>query len=187
MKLKVHWNQNLYTIIDVDVKDPKGKLIVKDNMWDHEWARVHKDFGGDADGFVIDLHKDAIQRYVETGLTIEDDYILGSGQTLTVPARRISPKDAEKYFTINIHLGKGIEGARRVQVLKALAAEAGYYWNGEPSIGRWLSAVADEKLKPCSRPSPTPDVMTRIKALAEGQVRIWQDIIKELGGISTFL
>jgi len=182
MKLEVRWNQNLYTIFDVDVEDPNGKLIVKDNMWDHGWVRVDQDFNGDADAFVIDLHKDAVKRYVETGLTIEDDYVLGSGQTLTVPARRISPEDAEKYSTINIHLGKGVEGARRVQALKALAAGAGYYWNGEPSIGRWLSAVADKKEKLAQGPKQEsiPDAIAKIKALAQKQVRICQDIIDEL-------
>lgn len=43
-----------------------------------------------------------------------------------------------------IHLGSSEKGQRRKQALEALAAEAECFWNNEPSIGRWLIALADE-------------------------------------------
>jgi hypothetical protein len=51
------------------------------------------------------------------------------------------------YTTINIHLGDGNRGMRRKHALERLASEAGYEWGGNPSVGRWLCALADEKLK----------------------------------------
>lgn len=45
-----------------------------------------------------------------------------------------------------IHLGTGEEGIRRRKALLALAAEAGHSWGGQTSIGRWLVALADERL-----------------------------------------
>lgn len=44
-----------------------------------------------------------------------------------------------------IHLGRGEEGQRRKESLERLAAEAGHFWNGKPSVGRWLVALADQK------------------------------------------
>lgn len=46
-----------------------------------------------------------------------------------------------------IHLGKGQEGQRRKEALESLAVEAGHFWGGQPSIGRWLVALADERLR----------------------------------------
>lgn len=43
-----------------------------------------------------------------------------------------------------VHLGTGPEGRRRRQALENLAADAGHFWGGKPSIGRWLVALADE-------------------------------------------
>lgn len=45
-----------------------------------------------------------------------------------------------------IHLGKGEEGQRRRETLEKMAADAGHFWNGKPSIGRWLVALADREL-----------------------------------------
>lgn len=46
-----------------------------------------------------------------------------------------------------IHLGTGMQGAKRRKALESLAKEAGYTWGGKPSIGRWLVALAEEKTK----------------------------------------
>lgn len=43
-----------------------------------------------------------------------------------------------------VHLGTGPEGRRRRLALEKLAAEAGHFWGGKPSVGRWLVALADE-------------------------------------------
>jgi hypothetical protein len=182
MKLKVHWHQNAYAIADVDVDDPEGKLIVRDNMWEHGWVRAREDFGGDADAYVLDLHKDVIKEYFDTGMTFSDWGTLERDKTLTVPARRISAEDVAKYYTISVHLGKGREGARRAHALKILAAEAGHYWNGEPSIGRWLSSVADEKLGPdwVPKAKPSTDLKAKIVDLAQEQLEMWQALLKEL-------
>lgn len=48
------------------------------------------------------------------------------------------------YTTINIHLGGGVEGKLRKQALEQLAVEAGHVWDGEPSIGRLITALADQ-------------------------------------------
>jgi hypothetical protein len=45
-----------------------------------------------------------------------------------------------------IHLGKGEQAIMRRLALDALAGEAGYWWNGQPSVGRWLISLADEKI-----------------------------------------
>ena len=50
------------------------------------------------------------------------------------------------FATVNRWENKKSEPSRLA--LKMLAAEAGHYWNDEPSIGRWLSAVADERIGP---------------------------------------
>lgn len=42
-----------------------------------------------------------------------------------------------------IHLGKDAEGQRRKEALERLAAQAGHFWGGKPSVGRWLVALAD--------------------------------------------
>ena len=44
-----------------------------------------------------------------------------------------------------VHLGTGEQGRKRRAMLERMAAEAGYFWNGRPSIGRWLVAIADKK------------------------------------------
>lgn len=152
-------------------------------MWDHGWLCVREDFAGDADAYVLARHEGTIQEYFDTGLTLSDWYALYSNQTLIVPARTISMEDMSRYHTINIHLGKGEEGLRRLQALRWLAAEAGYLWNNEPSIGRWLSAIADErsgavwKRKSATAPSA---LATRVKAMAEEQLAMWQALLKEL-------
>lgn len=46
-----------------------------------------------------------------------------------------------------VHLGTGEIGVARRKALEAVAAEAGHFWGGKPSIGRWIVAVADEKRK----------------------------------------
>jgi hypothetical protein len=116
-------------------------------------------------------------------MTLADWYTLYDDQTITVPARKISEEDLAKYRTINVHLGKGQEGHRRLRALRRLAAEAGYYWNNEPSIGRWLSAVADEQIGAIWRRKPAApgsDLAARVKAMAEEQIRMWQTLLKEL-------
>lgn len=45
---------------------------------------------------------------------------------------------------ISVHLGTGEEGTARKRALETLAADAGHYWNEEPSIGRWMIAQADK-------------------------------------------
>lgn len=45
-----------------------------------------------------------------------------------------------------VHLGKGEEGERRKLALEHLAAREGHLWGGEPSIGRWLVALADQEI-----------------------------------------
>lgn len=45
-----------------------------------------------------------------------------------------------------VHLGTGKPGIDRRRALETLAAEAGHLWNGKPSVGRWLVALADEEL-----------------------------------------
>lgn len=184
MKLQVRWNRNTYAIYDVDGEDPNGRLIFRDNMWDHSWRCVRENFAGDADAYVLDHHEEIIKEYFDTGLTLSDWYTLYSNQTITVPSRKISMEDLARYHTINIHLGKGKEGARRLQALRSLAAEAGYLWNNEPSVGRWLSAVADAKSRMVWKQKPTApvsDLAIRIKAIAEEQITMWQALLKELG------
>jgi hypothetical protein len=182
MKLQVRWNKNAYAIYDVEVKDENGRLILRDNMWAHGWSRIREDFQGDADAYILDRHRETIKAYFDTGLTFSDWETLYSDRTVTVPPRKISLEDVAKYYTINIHLGKGKEGARRLHALRLLAAQAGYYWNNEPSIGRWLSAVADEKIGSDWEPKPrsTSDLKGKIKALAQEQLKMWQTLIEEL-------
>ena len=110
MKLEIRWNENAYTIVDVDVEEPKGRLIVQENMWNHGWDRVRDEYGGDADAYVLARHEDVIKEYVDTGMTYFQWQAMGDGQTLIVPMRKISREDMQKYFTINVHLGKGKEG-----------------------------------------------------------------------------
>jgi hypothetical protein len=184
MELQVRWDKNAYAIYDVDVEvdDENGRVILQDNMWDHGWSRVREEFDGDADAYVIERHRETIKEYFDTGLTRSDWYTLYSEQSVWVPSRRISVQDVAKYYTINVHLGKGKEGARRMHALRLLAAQAGYYWNNEPSIGRWLSAVADEKIGPDwgSKPRPAPDLRSKIKTLAQEQLKMWRELIEEL-------
>lgn len=49
-----------------------------------------------------------------------------------------------KPHTISPYLGKGERGARRKAALKKLAGDAGHRFDGRPSIGRWLCALADK-------------------------------------------
>jgi len=44
---------------------------------------------------------------------------------------------------ISIHLGDGDRGAARKAALEELARRFGLYWNGEPSIGRLITEIAD--------------------------------------------
>ena len=182
MKFQVRWNKNAYAIYDVEVEDENGRLILQDNMWEHGWSCIREDFSGDADAYVLDRHRETIKEYFDTGLTRSDWRTLYSDQTVTVPSRKISLEDVAKYYTINVHLGKGKEGARRLHALRLLAAQAGHYWNNEPSIGRWLSAVADEKIGPDweSKPRTASDLQGKIKALAQEQLKMWQELIEEL-------
>lgn len=183
MKLQVRWNKNAYAIYDMESEAPNGRLIIRDNMWDHSWFCVRENFEGDADAYVLDRHEEVIKEYFDTGMTLFDWYALYNNQTITVPSRKISMEDLSKYHTINIHLGKGEEGVRRLQALRCLAAEAGYLWNNEPSIGRWLSAVADEKSGTIWKRRPTApasDLAVRIKTIAGEQITMWQALLKEL-------
>jgi hypothetical protein len=183
MKLQVRWNKNAYDIYDVDVEEPEGRLIVQENMWDHGWDQVRDEYGGDADAYVLARHEDVIKEYVDTGMTYFQWMALGDGRTLIVPTRKISLEDMHKYSTINVHLGKGKEGIRRQMALKMLAAQAGYYWNNEPSIGRWLSAVADEQIGATWRrrpAAPGSDLAARVKAMAIEQIKMWQALLAEL-------
>jgi hypothetical protein len=66
MKLEVRWNKNAYAIYDTDVEDENGRLILRDNMWDHGWSRVQVNLAGDADVYVLDLHQEAISAYFDT-------------------------------------------------------------------------------------------------------------------------
>lgn len=51
----------------------------------------------------------------------------------------------EGYYTTSpIHLGTGEEGALRETAAREMAAEAGFTWAGEGSIGRWLVAQIDQ-------------------------------------------
>lgn len=45
-----------------------------------------------------------------------------------------------------VHLGKGEQGILRRLALETLAGEAGHWWNREPSIGRWLVALANTQI-----------------------------------------
>jgi hypothetical protein len=184
MNLQVRWHVNAYSIYDTDVEveDEHGRLILRDNMWAAGWARVRDAFDGDADAYLLDLHREAIKAYFDTGLTAADWERLYSDRSVTVPPRTISLGDVARYHTINVHLGKGVEGARRLQALRLLAAQAGYYWNDEPSIGRWLSAIADGTIGLEGEPTPrsTPVLQDKIKALAEQQFEMWQALIEEL-------
>lgn len=53
---------------------------------------------------------------------------------------------AENVVLQPVHLGKGEEGQRRREALETMAAAAGHFWGGKPSIGRWLVAMADKEL-----------------------------------------
>jgi hypothetical protein len=184
VKLQVRWNRNAYAIYDVDVEvdDENGRLIFRDNMWDHGWTRIREDHDGDADAYVLDHHSETIKEYSDMGLTRSDWHTLYNEQTITVPSRKISLEDVAKYYTINVHLGQGKEGARRLHALRLLAAQAGCYWNNEPSIGRWLSAVADERIGPDweAKPRTALGLQSTIRALAQEQLEMWQGLIKEL-------
>ena len=48
---------------------------------------------------------------------------------------------------LNIHLGTGAKGLRRLQALRKEAAAQGFYWGGQPSVGRLVVALADELLR----------------------------------------
>lgn len=180
MDLQVRWNGNAYTIVDMDIEESGGKAIVRDNMWESGWARVDEDFAGNGDAYVLHLHRNAVIEYVQSGLTPYDSDCGSEGDRPAVLGRRVSAEGAERYFTINVHLGKGADGARRTYALKRLAAEAGHYWNGEPSIGRWLSALADERIGADWRPRTAPPLKTKLKALARDQIQLWQQLVVEL-------
>jgi hypothetical protein len=183
MDLQVRWHKNIYAIYDLDVEDANGRLVLRDNMWDYGWSCVREDFAGGADAYVLDRHRQEIQEYLDTGLTDLDWRTLYSAQAVTVPPRKISVEDMAKYHTISVHLGKGEEGVRRLQALRLLAAEAGFYWDDEPSIGRWLSAIADERIGPdwkAKPTTPTSALAVKVKRMAEGQIEMWQTFLREL-------
>jgi len=46
-----------------------------------------------------------------------------------------------------IHLGSGQLGETRKKALEQLAAEAGCFWDGQPSIGRFLKKLANERIQ----------------------------------------
>lgn len=48
---------------------------------------------------------------------------------------------------ISVDLGNPAIGALRKAALERLAAEAEHEWGGSPSIGRWLTALADQKIE----------------------------------------
>ncbi len=43
-----------------------------------------------------------------------------------------------------VHLGRGEQGIMRRLALDTIAGQAGHWWNGQPSVGRWLVAMADQ-------------------------------------------
>jgi hypothetical protein len=47
----------------------------------------------------------------------------------------------------SIYLGRGDQGQQRKLALERIASREGHTWNGQPSIGRWLVAVADEEIR----------------------------------------
>lgn len=53
---------------------------------------------------------------------------------------------------ISVHLGSGAKGALRKDALERLAQRGECYWDGKPSIGRWIVAQADEELERLSEP-----------------------------------
>ena len=47
---------------------------------------------------------------------------------------------------IALYLGMDERGQLRLEALRRMAAEAGYFWGGEPSPGRFIAAQIDEWL-----------------------------------------
>jgi hypothetical protein len=46
-----------------------------------------------------------------------------------------------------VHLGTGEQGIERRLALQSLAGQAGCWWGGQPSIGRWLVELADQEIE----------------------------------------
>ena len=179
MNLQVRWQRNAYAIVDTDENAPQGRIVVRDNMWERGWARVDEDFDGNADAYVLDRHKNAIIAYLQSGWTLYREAQPNDG-VATSPAKRDEQETRDRTFTVNVHLGKGTDGARRLYALRSLAAQAGYYWNGEPSIGRWLSALADNHLgRDWQRRSDT-DLRVTVRTLAQEQIEMWQGLLETL-------
>ena len=178
MNLQIRWQRNAYTIVDTDGNASQGRIVVRDNMWERGWARVDEDFDGDADAYVLDRHKNAIIAYLQSGWTLYGEAQSADGVT-TPPVDR-DLETQERTFTVNVHLGKGADGARRLYALRSLAAQAGHYWNGEPSIGRWLSALADGHLGPDWPRKTDPDLRDTVRSLAREQIEMWQVLLGTL-------
>jgi len=47
---------------------------------------------------------------------------------------------------IALYLGMDDRGRGRLEALRRMAAEAGYFWGGEPSPGRFIAAQIDQWL-----------------------------------------
>jgi hypothetical protein len=47
---------------------------------------------------------------------------------------------------IAVYLGTGNRGRKRLAALRAMAAEGGHYWDGDPSPGRLIAAQIDQWL-----------------------------------------
>jgi hypothetical protein len=45
-----------------------------------------------------------------------------------------------------IDLGNKQDGQQRLEQLEHLAAQAGFYWNGRPSVGRWIKHQGERKM-----------------------------------------
>lgn len=180
MNLQIRWQRNAYTIVDTDKDVPRGRIVVRDNMWERGWARVDEDFDGDANAYVLDRHKNAIIAYLQSGWTLYGEAQPSDGIT-TPPSTQDDLETQDRTFTVNVHLGKGADGARRLYALRSLAGQAGYYWNGEPSIGRWLSALADSHLGPDWQRKTDPDLRDTVRSLAREQIEMWQELLGNLG------
>lgn len=59
------------------------------------------------------------------------------------------------------HLGSGEQGAARKAALEQLAAEAGCYYNGQPSIGKYLVKLADERILKMAQDKALQDAFNR--------------------------
>lgn len=74
-----------------------------------------------------------------------------------------------------IHLGSGRLGQQRRAVLETLAAENECFWNGKPSIGRWLTGIADERI--FSMKKTMPQIVRQL--IENGRASTQEELIAE--------